>query len=157
MIYMQTKYIMYYICNVIATHCNPLQHTATHCIQARRPSRLAVVVSRHIHCNTTLQLAVTNNTLQHSDTLQHTATLCKMTLSLSYCCISTHTLQHNSATHYNTLQHTATHCNTLQHTADKRDDLLAQPLLYLDTRTATQHCNTLQHTVTPVTHCRQTR
>ena len=83
----------------ITTHCNKLQHTATHCISIRQDreatvSRCITFVSQ---CNTLQHTATHCNTLQHTtahcNTLQHTATRCS------------------------TLQRTATHCNTLQHTA----------------------------------------
>ena len=70
-----------------ATHCNALQHTATHCC--------------------TQEGWITTNTLQH------TATHCNTLLHTQEGWITTNTLP----THCNTLQHTATHCNTLQHTA----------------------------------------
>ena len=74
------------------SHCNTLQHTATHLI-----ARCNALQHAAAHCNT-LQ-----HTAMHFNTLQHTATHCS-------------TLQH-TAPHYTTLQHTATHCSTLQHTA----------------------------------------
>ena len=50
-----------------ATHCNTLQHTATHCniICGKRPARQAI-------CKT-LQ-----HTATHCNTLQHSATICKL-------------------------------------------------------------------------------
>jgi len=78
----------------VATHCNTLQHTATHCS----------------HCNTFIRMhtyvgmCLTQYIVIHYNTLQHTATHCNA--------------------HYNTMEpnvkcaiETATHCNTLQHTA----------------------------------------
>jgi len=62
---------------VCCTHCNTLQHTATH----------------GTHCNTLhYTAAYTHASATHCNTLQHTATHCN-------------TLQH-TATHCNTLQHT---------------------------------------------------
>jgi len=83
----------------ISTHCNNLQHTATHC--------KLTAITLQTHCNTLQHTATHCNTPQHTathrNTLQHTATHCN-------------TLQH-TATHCNTLQHIAAHCNTLQHIA----------------------------------------
>jgi len=79
------------------THCNTLQHTATHRNMPQHTARIAPVWHEYFMTGT--------NHSRHT-TLQHTATRCN-------------TLQH-AATHCNTLQHTATHCNTLQHTARVR-------------------------------------
>ena len=68
------------------THCNILQHTATH--QAEAQARICTVQTELTNCNTM------QHTATHCNTLQHTATYCN-------------TLQH-TATHCNTLQHTAT-------------------------------------------------
>jgi len=94
-----------------ATHCNTLQHTATHgyCATPQssldwfkadlsaRPDLIHRKIPHSAHCNT----------LKHTGTrcnrLQQTATDCNR-------------LQ-QTASHCNTLQHTATHCSTLQHTA----------------------------------------
>jgi len=114
---------------ILATQCNTLQHTATHCNAQRfeRVGSIAIVF-------TDLRYTAT-----HCNTLQHTAThlekLCsrgnadvalqvhiqknsRSLLNSPYTCLSTHcnTLQH-TATHCNTLQHTATHCTTLHHIA----------------------------------------
>ena len=63
----------------------------------------------------TLQHTATHrNTLQHTDSLQHT-TLEKV-ITLQHTATHRNT-KHQTATHCNTLQHTTTHCNTLQHTA----------------------------------------
>jgi len=83
-----------------ATHCNPLQHTASH--------------------YNTLQ-----HTATHCNTLQHTATRCSTPQHTRHGLLNCNTLQ-PTATHCNTLHHTATHCNTLQHTAT-RCSTLQQP------------------------------
>jgi len=100
-----------------ATHCNTLQHAATH------------FFSHHILCD-----LCSKTGLVHSST----CTLCTVTAItathyVATCCNTKHcvvtrcnTTQH-TATHCNTLQHTATHCNTLQHNATQ--------------------CNTLQRTL----------
>ena len=72
------------------THCNTLQHTATH----PESQELCGIES----------CANQKNTLRHTaHTLQHTATH-RITLQ-------------RTATHCNTLQHRAKHCNTLHHIA----------------------------------------
>jgi len=136
-----------------ATHCNTLQHTATHtlllcthecheCILCTRVTLMPLSLDSATHCNT----------LQHTLlTLQQTQRVTLMTLSrdsrhgrVLLCKSVVNTLP-------NTLQHTATHCNTLQHT-------LVQPVhtlqcscaqegscATLDAATNTQtQCNTLQ-------------
>ena len=91
------------------SHCNALQHIATHCKMRMCSKCKNHVVLQHdlTHCKTLQHTAIHCSTLQHTathcNTLQHTATHCN-------------TLQY-TATHCNTLQHTARHCNTLQHTA----------------------------------------
>jgi len=83
------------------THCNTLQHTATH----------FKIHSRVRHC----PMAVHYNTLQHTathcNTLQHTATHCNIPSRVRHCPVASqhNTLQHNTATHFNLLQRTATY------------------------------------------------
>jgi len=140
----------------MATHCNTLQHPATHCNIAHTD------VVPEAPPSDAMQ-----NTATHYHTLQHTATHCN-TLQhiqmsyLKYPLTLTDTLQ-------NTLQHTATHCNTLQHTATH---ISLQPascglvtlccflasgntLQTLYHTTAT-HCNTLHHTTPHCTTLRHT-
>jgi len=105
-----------------ATHCNTLQHTETHCNilqHAFKTQRGRYMRYDDKHCNKC-------NTLQHWNTLQHTATRFRDTEREIHA-VWWQTLQH-TATHCNTLKYTATYCNTLQHTAT--------------------HWNTLQHTAT---------
>ena len=146
-----------YIRTHTATHCNTLQHTATH--YNRYTSTYLYVLDAYAH---TLQHTATHcNTLQqiHKHILicvgcirvvctRHTQTqACVCCIHVLYTCVTHIKRLH---THCNTLQHTATqacvccihvlytcvthikrlhtHCNTLQHTA--------------------AHCNTLQHTAT---------
>ena len=89
-----------------ATHCNTLQHAATHRNRTDF-SMMSLSVRRNIvatHCNT-LQ-----HTTAHCNTLQHTAK--KIHHTAPHC-----TTLHYTSTHCTTPQLTATHCNTLQHTA----------------------------------------
>jgi len=78
------------ICIYVATHCNTLQHTATH-------------YNMHMYSIYPLPSATAGNLLQHTATncrtLQHTATHCS---TLRY-----------SATQCNTMQRTAIPCNAL--------------------------------------------
>ena len=71
----------------VATCCSVLQCVAVCC---------SVTYSREYSSG---NIGRVYNCAKHCNTLQHTATYCRI------------------ATHCNTLQHTATHCNTLQHTA----------------------------------------
>jgi len=79
---------------VITTHLNIQQHTATYC---------------------STQVMTTHRSLQrtatHCNALQRTATHCNALQHIS----GDNTLQHN-----NTLQHAATRCNMLQHTTTRR-------------------------------------
>ena len=75
----------------ISTHCNTLQHTASHTAT---------------HCNTLQRTAIHCTT--RCNTLQHQMSS-ELTLENIY-------ILQNTATHCNTLHHTATHCNTLHHT-----------------------------------------
>ena len=84
----------------IATHCNTLQHTATH-------STGACLQHTAAHCNTLQHTATHCNTLL-CNTRQHTAT---------HCSTLQHTAMQHAAAHCNILQRTATHCSTLQHSA----------------------------------------
>ena len=88
----------------IYSHCNTLQHTATHCnTSADALCQLAVAyVYEHMysHCNT----------LQHAAT--HCNTSAHVLCQLAVACVYEHIYSH-----CNTLQHTATRCNALQQTA----------------------------------------
>jgi len=94
----------------LASHCNPLQSTATHCntMQHNVTHSMGGAMSRTLEsdCNTLQHTATHCNTLQHTaahcNSLQHTATLSSS--GLPPC---------------NTLQHPATHCNTLQQIAER--------------------------------------
>jgi len=141
-------------CNTLqhaATHCNTLQHTATHyrvpnklrrCYFASHFLPMSPVGKAHLAgidmqdngdetFSRRLSAATHCNTLQHTATLQATATYYK-------------TMQHTT-TPCNTLQQIATHCNTLQHTA----------AYYKTMQHTTTPCNTLQHTATHQVLCRK--
>jgi len=152
-----------------ATHCNTLQHTATHSIHAATSECMHLMHAAATHCNTLQHTATHCNTLHIciSYTCRtnvytchiHTHTLCN-TLQHTPCKVLCNTLQHIT-THHNTLQHTAIHCNTLQHTApytatycNKCRVVIVKGLMtlqepQLETFTAT-HCNTIP---LPETHC----
>ena len=81
-----------------ATHCNTLQHTAT-------TAKWTLWYRHFCALQHTENIATHCNTLQH----EHAATHCgdsRGIFTMQHC----NTLQH-TATHCNTLQHTATHCN----------------------------------------------
>jgi len=106
----------------VATHCNTLQHTATHCSVPSRALGGALCVEGQTlwdrfmatHCNRLQYTSIHCNTLQSEGTCEraHCVLRDKRCGTGSW---------HLTATHCNTLQHTATHCNTLQHTAKRRD------------------------------------
>jgi len=128
-----------------ATHCNTLQHTATHFPLQHTAT----------HCNT-LQRTSQYNTLhtKYCNTLQHTAThrshgrRCCYRLPANISDM-VHRARVLTATHCNN----ATYCNTLQHTSHGRrcGDRLRANVSYgvygARILTAT-HCNTLQHNAT---------
>ena len=124
----------------VATHCNTLQHTATHkrCVWLVRTHLITCVCHIGLHvcliydyvwvsyvitcvCHLWLHHFELQHTATHCNTLQHTAThliTCVSHVWLQYYAMSLscpHTL-HYITLSCNTLQHTATHCNTLQHT-----------------------------------------
>jgi len=81
---------------LFATHCNTLQHGATH--------------HAATHCDT-LQHAATR-----CNTLQHAATRCNSLFRNRTSNVGS-LFGATTASHRNTLQHTASQCHTLQHTA----------------------------------------
>jgi len=104
---------------IIATHCNMLQHAATRCntlqLVYRTPTCLAscALQTRVAVCCGVLQcVAVRSSVLQlffvRNSCLSHSDLSRKSWILITNNC---NTLQH-TATHCNTLQHTATHCNT---------------------------------------------
>ena len=142
----QTQRIIYIYLNITTsinhrTHCNTLQHTATHCnMNASCLCTRTWWYGCATHCNT-LQRTAT-----HCNTLQHTATLTTLPLR-TY--IWRNGVE-NCNTHCNTLHRIATHCNTLQHTAthcNNNDRALVHARLC---RRSATHCIVLQHTTT---HC----
>ena len=121
----------------VATHCNTLQHTATHW------NVFGEVKARHMCC-ITLQHTATHCNLfgetkaRHMccNTLQHTAT-CLASQRRNICVRQANdsSTLHHCVTHFNTLQYAATRCNTLQHTATHCTTL----------HHTAPHCTTLQH------------
>ena len=147
-----------------ATHCNTLQRTATHRMNAWQSGESRCTTfdksckhrSRGTNPNSIL---VTNEFFMKRYSPQHTATYCNAlphsATSVSwdepelYFCHKrilhekAHSPQHSETkqsitAHCNILQHTATHRNIPRHTATHCNTLQ---------RTAT-HCNTLQHSAT---------
>jgi len=96
------------------THCNTLQHTATHKCYAtacvRRRGWKTRSQNATTHCSILQHIAIHCNTLQHTTTHKYYATTCVRRRGWK-------TRSQNATTHCDTLQHTATHCSTLQYTA----------------------------------------
>jgi len=123
-------YVCIYKNRLVATHCNALQQTSTHC----NILSLLVKQAQWLNPLKTLQQTATNcNTLQHNtthhlcswrqtqilnprQTLQQTATHCN-TPSLLVKPSPMATPSENTAKHCNRLQQTAIDCNRLQQTA----------------------------------------
>ena len=112
-------------CEHIATYCNTLPHTATHCI-ILAPSlvqgAMANIPIIHIKVRVALSatcLATHCNVLQrtatHCNVLQHTVT--HLVTRLATCLAPHCTAQQHTAKYCNTLQHTATHCNIIEQMA----------------------------------------
>jgi len=107
---------------VTATHCNALQHAATHCnTLVLEPYTQEPCVSA-THCNTLQRTATHCNTLQHTrpgaihthaaNTLQHTATLCKTLCNTLYNTLQ-HTAMHSYQPYIHTHSRTCTHIYTI--------------------------------------------
>ena len=107
-----------------ATHCNTLQHTATHWASSGL-GFYSFAPSQRQHTR--------QHTATHCTTLQHTATWLELFL-VSIC----HYTQGNS------LQHTEQYCNALQHAATYCNIAWARCLLSHTCRYT--NSNTLQHT-----------
>ena len=129
------------VCSLAVPVCNTLQRTAAHC-------NTCLGTYDMVHAS-----AVPLDSLQHTVTLQHTATHCNTLQHTAVHCI---TLQHIAA-HCSTLKHTATHCNTLHNTLHLFSHLLGAlghlrhgACLGCTSWFIASHCNTLQHTAT---HC----
>jgi len=120
-----------------ATHCNTLQHTATHCNKSKTSMRVTLSkvpwssVYATTHCNTLQHIET------HCNTPQHIATHCN-TSTGPLRGVARNSIQGTSSiyvtTHCNSLQLTATHCNTHVHTTSSQ-----------------VHYNTWQHTEYSVT------
>ena len=133
---------VYTHCNTTATHCNTLQHTATH-----RNSVFAY--DSRTSCTDKICFVLGIYTLQHTATMfQYTATHCSKT--------ATHCVQHTPSSSGErgfvrgayTLQHAATRCNTLQldfNTLCSTHALLICWCIHTSTscNTLQQDCNTL--------------
>jgi len=109
-----------------ATHCNILQHTATHCnrhiVSLSRKSGMCVCVSvslchvwpylcgvsSALQCSILWRTVTHCNSLQHTNTLQHTAEYYWLSsVKSTWNCLQ------RAATLCNTPHHSATHCNIL--------------------------------------------
>jgi len=98
-------------CRALLTHCNTLQHTATHC---NCILYFADTMQHNAHSPSVFHTWLGHNYISIASYISYFANT--LQLSATHCnCIPyfANTLQ-LSATHCNTLQHTATHCNTLQ-------------------------------------------
>ena len=104
---------------ISATHCNTLQHIATHC---NKPSAC------YLHAQQQMP-ATQYNTLQHTSTpcnsIQHSSHVI-LIFATANSCNTVQPQSHASATanSNNTPQHTATHCNIPQHTATHQTHLI---------------------------------
>ena len=96
-----------------ATHCNTLQHTATHCDSGLQ--RVAACCSARDVAHEQQHIAAHFNILQRCTRVGDSERVCvrECVGDSEIACTATHytALQHN-ATHCDTLQHTATHCST---------------------------------------------
>ena len=94
--------------NISATHCNALQHTATHwCTCICRVQTLR----RGMYCNILQRRIWLQHTATHCNTLQHRDT--RVYIGYGSCAAAFSATQKHS--HCNTLQHTATHICTCIH------------------------------------------
>ena len=119
------------------SHCNTLQHTATHLNRLKVRTNLEIQIVIGLSADDLRLVPVRKKgiveVVLHCNTPQHNATHCN-------------TLQH-TATHCNTLQHTATHCNTLQHNAtqcNRKKEIIVVTLPCDALQHTGTHCNTLQ-------------
>ena len=134
MSHIQTRYVkhLHKLCRIYkfaTSHCNTLQHTATHIISHTATH----ICTSHIAC-TNVQRNKCKSRMSHIQ-MQHVTHLYKP--NRIYKC---------ATSHCNTLQHTATHCNTLQHTYTQTISHIQMRHVTLH-HTAT-HCNTHY-----ITHC----
>jgi len=147
----------FYVCALAlwctATHCNTLQHIATHC---------------NTHITNGPQFTTRSSWLSepHCNRAQRKSGFqCARTSPVLYCNTLQHTATHCSTLQRNTLQQTATHCSTLQHTNHKwpttqhpvivsnniatgPSDRVGFNVCVLALRSMITHCNTLQHIAT---------
>jgi len=120
-----------------ATHCNTLQHTATHTLRLGGETTreyTAIYCNVLQHCNKVLYTAT------HCNTLQHTATFCNTRPETGRQRIA-HALFQHLKKHCKTLQQ----CNILKQTAIHCNN----PPTHAHPRNTATYCNTRQHTATP--------
>jgi len=155
-----------------ATHCNTLQHTATH----RNTPEQHTATHWYTHAPKTcspcscVRVCHHSCTATHCNKLRHTATHCYSTLQHTYTmnmltlltcvCVPSplyvsaipHTQSPVQSPHCNTLLRIETYCNTLQHTHIHKLMWSHHVATHFNTHrntlqhTAT-HCNTIQHTL----------
>ena len=140
-----------------ATHCNTLQHTATHnathCNTLQRIVGLVQV--RGVHISSARHTATPCNTFKLSawHTLQHTA-LCDTVLwvwcQCAWCIVQISSARH-TVTHRSTLHSTATHGTALHHSTRHTvthfgsQNGSCRSLLHGTLYQTASHCNALQH------------
>ena len=134
-------------CNT-ATHCNTLQHTATHCNPQFRMSA-GTWWQRGIGFLMCIGLFP-----QKSPIISGSFAERDLQLKTSYASSPPGTLfwfakMIRFETHCNTLQHTATHCNTMQHPATQCNTLQHPASPYNTLQHPATPCNTLQHPAIP--------
>jgi len=149
---------------IMSTHCNALQHTATQ-IALQRTATHCNTLQQNFRCLTDKTISAHCNTLQHTAThydAQHTATHCNriidakptrqyiISLERDFAFFRTLvSVCYNIAFFYRCLndETISTHCSALQHTAKHYNRIIDALPTRLYQHTAT-HCNTLQHTAT---------
>jgi len=155
---------------VTATHCNTLQHTATHCTlielnnQKDRGYTYTCISMTYFTENTSTPKSFKSRNSSFSVQIQIKTTISIWICTARYrdigvldmmdfggCSIfsgNCHTclyIWRTEVAHCNTLQHTATHCNTLQHTA--------YMYIYIEDRgCALQHPSNSANEYTSTTH-----
>jgi len=142
------------------THCNKLQHTATHTARQsathcnshcktynlREPTSRSHPIPRDNTLNTKIAIHCTRSNTLYSRvavSVHYTARHCnKLRIA------ATNTTPHHTATHYDPPHYTATHCTTPQHTAIHRNTLHRTAPCCIALRHTATYFDTLQHTAT---------